>query len=69
MKHKLFFIIMTCLCLILLSSCQSHSCEAGEWEIEKSATCSIEGLQTKKCIHCNKILESKSLPIDIIPLE
>ena len=63
MKHKLFFIIMTCLFLILLlCSCNNHSCEPGEWRIEKEATCSIEGLQTKKCIHCNKILESESIP-------
>lgn len=64
MKRNLFLIIITCLCLILLlSSCDNHTCEAGEWGIEGEASCSAEGLKTIRCIHCGKVLESKSIPL------
>ena len=63
MKRAFLLFTMTCLFLVLLlCSCNNHSCEGGEWKTEKEATCSTEGLKAKRCIHCNKTLEKESIP-------
>lgn len=37
--------------------------EAGEWEIEKEATCKEVGTRVKKCIHCHKVMETEAIPV------
>ena len=62
---RLFIILLVCIStLLVLNSCNlSHECKAGEWTVQREATCVEEGLKVKKCIECGKIMESEALPL------
>ena len=36
-----------------------HDCEGGEWEFDQIYNCGSTGTQVKKCIVCDKIMESR----------
>lgn len=73
MKRKLLLSILICVLIIFtftLSSCndfddapEDHECEWGAWKTTKQPTCFEEGLMVIECIHCGKVLESKSIDI------
>ena len=71
MKNRKFFIFtaLTVICLMFaaLSGCKGcgkdkdHAHVYGEWTITKEATCTEEGIATRKCAKCDKT-ESKAVP-------
>ncbi len=64
MKKVLLSIFAFTLILFSLTSCNPfHKCVAGEWTVQREATCVEEGLKVKKCVECGKIMESEALPL------
>ena len=37
-----------------------HTCEPGEWEFDKVYNCGSTGVQEKKCIICNEVMETRN---------
>ena len=45
------------------SETTTTDCKAGEWSVENESTCIAAGVKVKKCIYCNKVMESANLPL------
>lgn len=63
-KLSVFFMLaILFLCPLVTFAC-SHTCEFGEWQLTKEATCTEDGIERRYCIHNNTHFEER--PIDAI---
>lgn len=61
-KNLIILLILLSLLLMLTACFETHECEAGEWSSERVATCFENGLNVKKCIHCQRIMDTETTP-------
>lgn len=59
---KSLILMLVLLALVLCACgapCEVH--EFAEWEVQQASTCSVPGLQTRKCLNC-KVTEEEEIP-------
>ena len=59
---KTMILMLALLALVLCACgapCETH--EFAEWEVKQASTCSVPGLQSRKCLNC-KVTEEEAIP-------